>query len=655
MKIRQYLIIILSFLLQGLGFSQNPDNKILITVDGQNVSTGEFIRMYKKSYDPKNIKDLDSYLDQYVIFRLKVEDAIHEGLDTTKAFRIELQGYRTQLAKNYLTDNDVREKLLKQAYQRSLIELNGWHILINCPPEASPEDTLKAWKKARDVRERIRLGEPFEQVARGTSDDPSVKTNGGNLGYFTVFQMIMPFEDAAYSLKKGEVSEPVRTPYGYHIIKITGRRPSEGKIKVAHIMKAVPPGTSEKDAKKAEDEIRNIYEQLQNGASFSELAKKYSDHKESASNGGELNWFGAGEIISDFAEAAFSLSKNGDYTKPVRTVYGWHIIKRIDKKVPGSYEESRPYLESKINESYLSSISRKSFIEKLKKEYNYRVNPIAFNWFVKNTDTLIIKGLKKYSRSGMPQGVIYTFTDQQLTTKDFAAFIEKRGSMISTNDSSVFISKSLEARLSDQIMNYENSMLEKKYSEFRYLMNEFHDGILLFEISGKKVWNKAQNDSTGLKKYYEENKNKFLSREGITAKIYTLKKSDGMKSLANSFKKFSVYPDGDKRLIEKFILKKDTLLTIKEGTWFKGDDKTIDNLNRVKTQQETLIDGFPSIVIVKKVIDAVPLPFHEIQGEMVTGYQEYLEEDWIKQLKRNYTVKIDNVVLEEIRKNLNNE
>jgi peptidyl-prolyl cis-trans isomerase SurA len=655
MRIRLSLLIILSFLLQGINYSQNINDKVLMTVDGQNYSAGEFIRMYKKSYDPKNTKDLDTYLDQYVIFRYKVADAIREGYDTTKAFKAELQGYRNQLAQNYLTDNDVREKLLKQAYQRSLTEINGWHILINCPTEAGPEDTLKAWKKARDIRERIIKGEPFEQVSRSTSDDPSVKINGGNLGYFSVFQMIMPFEDAAYSLKKGEISEPVRTPYGYHIIRITGKRPSEGKIKVAHIMKAVPPGSDEKVAKKAEDEIWNIYGQLQNGASFSDLASKYSDHKESASKGGELNWFGAGEIISDFAEAAFSLDKNGDYTKPVRTMYGWHIIKRIDKKAPGSFEESRSYLESKINESYLSSISKKSFIEKLKKEYKYRVNPIACQWFVNNTDTLVIKGLKKYNRSGMPPGAIYTFADQQLTTKDFATYIEKRGSMIITKDSSVFISGSLETRLSDQIISYENSMLEKKYPEFRYLMNEFHDGILLFDISGEKVWNKAQNDSTGLQKYYEENKNKFLTKEGITAKIYTLKKSDGMKALANAFRKFSNYPDMDKRMIEKFSSKQDTMLTINEGTWYRGENKDIDNLIWSKMQQETVIDGFPSIVIVKKVIDAVPLPFTDVQGAMLTGYQEYLEGNWIKQLKSKYTVKIDIGVLEEIRKNLNNE
>ena len=222
--------------------AQDWNNKVLMTVDGIKIQSGEFIRMYKKSLEPGAKTDIDNYLQQYILFKQKVADAISEGLDTTRAFRTELNGYRNQLAQNYLTDNKAKELLLRKAYERSLTEINGWHILITIPPEASAEDTLKAWQKATHIRERILNGESFEQVARGTSDDQSVKINGGNLGYFTIFQMIMPFEDAAYALKKDAISNPVRTPYGYHIIRVTGKRPSKGRIKVAHIMKAAPPG-----------------------------------------------------------------------------------------------------------------------------------------------------------------------------------------------------------------------------------------------------------------------------------------------------------------------------------------------------------------------------------------------------------------------------
>jgi peptidyl-prolyl cis-trans isomerase SurA len=655
MKIRSSLLIFIIFLLPVICQAQDLNTKVLIRVGSSEIEAGEFIRMYKKSLEPGKTLDIDGYLQQYVIFKLKVADALKEGYDTTRAFKNELNGYRNQLAQNYLTDNQTKEILLQKAYQRSLTEINAWHILIALPQEASSEDTLKAWQKASDIRERIINGESFEQVARSTSDDPYAKMNGGNLGYFTVFQMIMPFEDAAYALKKGAISMPVRTPYGYHILKVTDKRPSKGRIKVAHIMKFAPPGTGEKEAKQAEDEINNIYKKLQEGISFSELAIQYSDHKESAIKGGTLNWFGAGELISDFSEAAFSLRDTGNYTKPVRTISGWHIIKLLDRKAPGSFEESRSFLESKINQSYLNSISKTSFVEKLKKEYKFRINQIAYNWFVENTDTLIIQGLKKYDRTGMPPGYLYSFLNQYITTREFANYIEKRGSMIVTNDSVTFINRLIETRASDQLINYENSVLEKKYPEFRYLMNEFHDGILLFEISGKKIWNRVSEDSSGLHRYYEEHKNSYLSRRGIDAKIYILRSAKEEKSLYSAFKKYSRKPDTDSRLIEKFNKKNDTLLIIKEGTWFKGDDHDIDSLQWITGFQSFKKDGFPSIIMINKIIDPVPLKYEEIQGEMMTGYQEYLESDWIRQLKEKYTVKIDSLILEEVKKKLNNE
>ena len=448
---------------------------------------------------------------------------------------------------------------------------------------------------------------------------------------------------------------PVRTPYGYHIIKVTGKRPSKGRIKVAHIMKAASPGTGDMEVKQAEEEINTIYKQLREGAPFGELAKKYSDHKESAANQGELEWFGTGEIISDFSEAAFSLSDTGQITKPVRTIYGWHIIKLLGRKVPGSFEESRSFLESKINQSYLNSISQKSFIEKLKKEYKFNINDVAYKWFLDNTDTLIIQGLKKYDRTSMPTGNIYAFANQHLTVSDFTNYLEKRGDMVVTKDSSVFINSSLDTRSSDQLIAYENSVLEKKYPEFRYLMNEFHDGILLFEISGRKVWNRVSEDSVGLYNYYNNNKNNFLTPIGIEAKIYTLKSPGNEKELFSSFKKYSQKPDIDTRLQKQYNRKNDTLLTIIKGIWYKGDNKEIDNTKWITGFQSFQYNGFPSVISIIKIVEPIPLKFKEVQPEMMKGFQEYLEGEWIKQLKEKYTVKIDTLVLNEVKKKLSNE
>ena len=655
MNIRLSYLVLIICLFPVVCHSQDLNAKILLNVDVSEIQAGEFIRMYQKSTEPGKTPDIDGYLQQFIVFKLKVAEALDEGYDTTRAFRNELSGYRNQLAQNYLTDTQTKENLLQKAYQRSLTEINAWHILVALPQEPTPEDTLKEWQKAIDIRERIIKGESFESVARGTSDDKSVKINGGNLGYFSVFQMIMPFEDAAYSLKKGAVSMPVRTPFGYHIMKVTDKRPAKGKIKVAHIMKTVPPGTDEKEAEKAEEEINDISKMLQEGASFAEVAKKYSDHKESSIKGGELNWFSSGEIISDFSEAAFAIADTGKFTKPVRTLYGWHIIKLLDRKAPGTFEESRSLLESKINQSYLNSISKKSFVEKLKKEYNFQIDQDTYNWFVANTDTLIIKGLKKYDRTTMPERNLYSFANQYFTNNEFANYIEKRGSMVVTKDSSVFISRSIEIRVSDHLISFENSVLEKKYPEFRYLMNEFHDGMLLFEISGKKVWNRVSDDSSGLRCYYEEHKDTWLSRMGIEAKIYTLKSSDKEEELSSALRKYANKPDRDNLLLKKFNKKSDTLLIISRGIWYKGDNPEIDNIEWTTGSHSFLKDGYPSIILIQKVIEPIPLKFNEVQGEVMTMYQEYLESEWIRQLNKKYNVKINNLVLDEVKKKLKNE
>jgi peptidyl-prolyl cis-trans isomerase SurA len=255
----------------------------------------------------------------------------------------------------------------------------------------------------------------------------------------------------------------------------------------------------------------------------------------------------------------------------------------------------------------------------------------------------------------MPQGNIYTFANQRFTTREFAGFIEKRVSMVVTSDSLVFIDSSIELRSSDHITSYENSVLEEKYPEFRYLMNEFHDGILLFEISGKKVWDKVSDDSTGLKDYYNKNKGKYLSARGIEGSLYTLKKVGAEKELLTSYKKYSKKADGDRRIIEKYIIKKDTLLSIEKKIWYEGDNPDIDKADWKQEYFALTSGGYPSILLVKRIIEPEPLSLSKVMGEMMKGYQDYLESEWIRQLKSKYSVKIDGPILDEVKRRLKNE
>lgn len=651
-SILSHILIILSL---SSGYAQSADEKILMTVAKMDVEAGEFVRMFNKSLDPAYRVEIGEYLQQFIAFKLKVADAVEHGYDTTRVFREELEGYRNQLAQTYLTDPDIREKVLRKSYDRYLEEISASHILVNCPQDAAPDDTLKAYRKAIGIRKRIIEGEPFGEVALSESDDRSAMINNGSLGYFTVFQMITPFEEAAYSLQPGTVSEPVRTPFGYHIIKVSDRRPSRGKIRVSHIMKSAPPGSDEQAVSKAENEINQVFERLGKGESFAMLASENSDHKESAANGGEMNWFGAGEIINDFSEAAFALKDTGDYTKPVRSPYGFHIIKLLERKGPGTYEETLPFLESRLNQTDLVSLGKRSFIDRLRKEYGFRVNPEIRSWFIKNTDTLIIRGKAKYPAGRIPKGSIYTFASQSLPAADFASYLEKRGNVIETDNPSNFIDASVESIASEEIMKYEDSILEKKHPDFKYLMKEFHDGILLFEISSDKVWNRVQEDSASLMLHYELNKDKFLSERSIEGKVYALREVKGAASLEKSFKKYARRQDADQKLLARFNKGGDTLLTITEGQWKAGDDPAIDKVDWTPGEHFITVNGFPSVLKIIRVNEPAPLPFKEVQADIISSYQDWLNEEWIRELKDSYSVKTDDQVFEEVKKRLANE
>lgn len=652
MNLRSVLLSVLLLSATVFCNCQDISSKILMTVDNKKVEAGEFIRMYEKSTINDKSLSVDNYLQQYILFKLKVADAVRQGLNSGKSFNEELAGYRIQLSQNYLIDKTVKDNLLKQAYERSLVEINAWHILISFPQDPSPEDTLLSWKKANEIRVRIVNGESFEQVARGASDDVSVQFNGGDLGYFTVFQMISPFEDAVYTMKPGELSQPVRTAYGYHIIKVADKRTSRGKVKVAHIMKNAPPGSNEAVVKKAETEINSIYENLINGASFTEFASLFSDHKESAASGGRLDWFGTGEITSEFAEAAFAITDTGKFSKPIRTPHGFHIIKLLERKPHQSFEEMKPTLESKMNQTYLNSVSRRSLVEKLKKEYSFSVNNESLNWFTANTDTLIIQGLRKYDRSGMPKGNIYAFSGGSFTNASFADYVEDRGFRINTTESELFIRQTIDTKSADHILEFENSRLESRYPEFRYLMNEFHDGILMFEISAEKIWNPVSEDTAGLMLYYENHKNEHLTPPALSAKLYTLQTTNNdAEKLSKAFRKYSSKKDPDTLLKKKFNKENDSTLVIAEYKWVKGQNAEIDALDWKEGDQFAILGGYPAVIHVYDIIEPAPLAFENVREEMIEGFQQYLEDDWSQQLKSKYTVVVDNVVLAEIKRN----
>ncbi|MCD6354670.1 MAG: peptidylprolyl isomerase, partial [Prolixibacteraceae bacterium] len=401
----------------ALTATAQPD-ETLITIGKNKIGKAEFERIYKKNnnnlYNESDKKSPKDYLDLFINFKLKVIEAENLKMDTSKAFINELAGYRKDLAAPYLTDVKFNEQQVKEMYRRMTKEVNADHILFNVKPNATPEEEKTVYEKALKVRKEILAGKDFNEAAAGYSDDPSAKTNKGHLGYFSAFQMVAPFENGAFTTPVGEISQPIRSRFGYHLIKVNDVRENRGEIEVAHIMKMFPQGATNEVRRKLKAEIDSIYQLLQNGANFDELAKTLSDDKRSAAQGGKMPWFSDGRMVPEFADAAFAIKNCGEYTKPIETPFGYHIIKKLDFRPVPSFEKAKADIEKKIKKDPERSVSsKKAFIDKLKKEYRYTE-------YDKNIEKL--KGKSPGDEISRKHLKLFTIDQKNYTVGDFEKF-----------------------------------------------------------------------------------------------------------------------------------------------------------------------------------------------------------------------------------------
>lgn len=610
-------------------FSQSDET--LITIGDTKVSKGEFERIYQKNnnnlYSEADKKTPAEYLDLFVDFKLKVIEAESLGMDTNSVFINELLGYREELSAPYLTDVKYNEQMVYDLYERTNKEVNASHILLMVPKTATFEQEEEVLKRIEEIRNEIIAGKDFSEAAVEYSEDPSAKTNKGLLGYFTAFQMVVPFENAAFNTPVGEVSKPVKTSFGYHLLKVNDIRPNQGELLVAHIMKMFPKDATPeiKDALKVE--IDSIYLELINGADFAELAKTKSDDKRSAEKGGEMPWFSYGRMIPEFAEPAFAIKNIGDYTEPIETNYGFHIIKKLDVRPVPSFEESKANLENKIKQDPERSItSKKVFIEKLKAEYNYSENEEGKSELKNKTsgDSLEFVNVE-----------LFHLKESAFTVDQFQKFLK------STNTEPVPFLPQFNNWVEYEITAYEDSKLEEKYPDFRYLMQEYHDGILLFNISEEKIWNFASEDTVGLEEYYKKNTGKYMWEERFKGMIVTCK-NDSAREEADKFfaAEMSTVEITDQ------LNKTENLITIKEGAWEKGANKVVDYFVWNGPQPDNFNSELNFVRGDKVAPESKNL--NEARGLYVSDYQKYIENKWIKELRSKYKIKVDKKLLKTI-------
>lgn len=642
-------------------YSQNKVNEqILLNIDSKKITVDEFKRIYTKNnenpkYDEASLND---YMELFVNFKLKVIEAEKQGFDTTKTFKNELKKYRIQLEKPYLTDKKADDELIKEAYQRMKWNIAASHILISCAENSLPKDTLEAYNKIKNIRKQaIQKNADFGSLAKKYSNDPSAKQNKGYLGYFSVFSMVYPFESAAYNTKVGQVSKIIKTRFGYHIIKVKDKKINEGQIKVAHLMRAVPVDSDSVKKIEEKEKIHKIYDSIMQGGDFIYFVKKYSDDKGTSTNGGGLPYFGVGRMIPEFEQAAFGIKTIGNYSKPVKTNYGWHIIKLLDKKPIGSFEELKPHLKNRISKGLRAKQGQKRLIEKLKTEYKFAEQKNNIKDINNIVDESIYKGEWKCLNLNKMQKTLFTIADTIYTQADFCNYLSENGKYYPKKmPLSILVDKAYKKYVDDEIIKFEQKNLENKYPEFKYLLKEYHDGILLFNISDKKIWTKAITDTLGFMKFYENNKNNYLwgKRTEATVYVFNNKKYESkIKKIAEKTGKKNTDPAVDiKKLIDK-IQKKDTafILQVTKKKYSKGENKLIDKLKNTKGIKSAIEEnGKIKLVYINGEVPPEPKQIEQVKGLVTADYQNHLEKEWIKHLREKYTIKIDKSVFEKMIK-----
>ncbi|MFT4876943.1 MAG: peptidyl-prolyl cis-trans isomerase SurA, partial [Bacteroidia bacterium] len=481
----------------------------------------EFMRVFNKNKREENAptkEEIEEYLDLYVKFKLKVAEAYSRKMDTVPSFINELAGYREQLAQPYLTDKSVTDMLVKQAFDRSQQEVNASHLLINCPLDAKPADSLAAYQKIFGLRNRIEKGEDFGTIATQYSEDPSAKSNAGNLGYFTAFQMIYPFENAAFNTSIGSVSMPIRTRFGYHLVHVIDRRKSMGDVKVGHIMiKYYNEGQIDSTKKR----IDAVLTKLKAGADWNKTVEEFSEDFNTNSIGGELSWFSrtTSNVPNEFKDAAYGLEKDGDFSSPFKTKFGWHIIRRVEIKSLPAYDEMKDVIRRKVERDTRSELNKDVVVVRVKTENKFKeakgLDSVKGNF----GEELIQGKYKKKEGTGM---VLFQIANKSYTDSDFYTYVlANQGKTNKTLANAVI---DLYAEFVKQSnLDYEKSILEVKYDDFKYIMQEYKDGILLFELTDNEVWSKAVADSAGLEAFYAKNQANYMWKERADASIFSCK------------------------------------------------------------------------------------------------------------------------------------
>lgn len=634
------------------GSQLNPEvaDKWLVKIGDEEISAADFWYVFTKNAKEGEIvtqDSLNSYRKLYDKFLLRVQEAKSLGYDTTAKFVKEFNGYKDQLAESYLKDKSVTKKLVQEAYERSQFDVEASHILIGVGYHELPSDTTAAYKTALKVKKEADAGKDFAKLAKKYSTDPSAKDNDGYLGFFSVFKMVYPFETAAYTTPVGSVSNIFRTRFGYHIVKVHSKRKAIGEINVAHIMTRGTKDLPAAKLKAAEENINEIYEKILNGESFDILARKFSEDLNTARKGGELGWFGPNKYVPVFENAAFALDSNGAISKPIKTPYGWHIIKRLDRKELASFEEMQTSLKAKVARSDRAELSEKAVIAKIKNEYDFKEFRNGIDKFYKYCDTTLITGKWEAPADKKLKTKMFSFAGKTYTQKDFADYLTKTLVAKRGGDYRRLVTYSYDSWMVELLKNHEKSQLESKYPEYTRLLKEYKEGIILFDLTSEKVWNKSVIDTAGLRAFYETKKNEWMWDERMDGVVYKCVDKATVKKVRKYLKKGK----DDVFILENINVESKLNVRVEAGVYQANDRPEL----KGKTFKKGISKWFESnetfyVLKVNSVLKPTPKSLNEVRGVVTAQYQDYLMATWIAELSAKYKIKYNEKVFKQLIK-----
>ena len=623
--------------------AQISDSEVLLTISDKPVLASEFLRVYNKNLNlvqDDSQKNVDSYLKLFINYKLKLAEARSLEYDKNPVYIKELKTYKNQLIQNYLTDKNVTDELVVEAYDRTLNEVKAQHILVRI--EEFEADTLQAYSKIQAFRNRL-INEDFDSIKKEVHDGKSVFVE--DLGFFTAFKMVYNFVSTAFTTNVGGVSEPFRTKFGFHVVKVLEKRKSKGQVSVAHIMIA---NTQKDTTIVAKDRIQELHRLLLQGENFGSVAKQFSDDKSSSSRNGELKPFSSGQINSVvFENTAFSLTKKGAISEPIETQFGWHILQLIDRQAVGEFEALKGDLENKVRKDSRSQLVKDKMLDKLLNQYELTdLNPnlavVQANVIRDTTDDTwsFLPVINESNPFLSIQNTTYSFGD-------FLSFLNKNKKSINKNWTTAFIvNKQYKLFLEQSVFQYKKDNLETENLEFANILNEYREGLLLFELMQDKIWEGAKNDSIGLNAFYNTNKENYLWPDRIVGSVA---RSSNAKTIKKVRKLWSKGKSNQE--IDDLLNTSQQNVMFSSGQFELGQTPLPESFTaNTKVSLSKVIEENNNFYVVNSTEfkPKSPKSIEESKGQLISDYQIILEAQWIVELKSKFEVNVNENVLQKV-------